>query len=306
MLLDMDGTLVDSDAAVERAWTAWAADYDLDPAAVLAIAHGTPAERTVSAMLPDLAPDEVARAAAHQLILQYDDLSDVVPTYGAERLISVLARRTMPWAVVTSADRRLAHARLDAAGIPVPVLITSEDVTAGKPAPDAYLLAARTLGVLASRCLVVEDAEPGLRAWPRRRGPDSGAQEPRRRHPTLRSRRTGRPPGHQRTRGLESRQAVGATVVGRWRRQPITTARGPSSPGTLCGALPATGGYFSLGRNADVTADNPGTGGTYTPPDKEPRRGQVSRHRRRVPRPCNIPNCAGKSPPTPYGGDPWR
>jgi sugar-phosphatase len=44
------------------------------------------------------------------------------------------------------------------------VLITSEDVTAGKPAPDAYLLAARTLGVLASRCLVVEDAEPGLRA----------------------------------------------------------------------------------------------------------------------------------------------
>jgi sugar-phosphatase len=164
VLLDMDGTLVDSDAAVERAWSAWAAEYDLDPAAVLAIAHGTPAERTVSAMLPDLAPDEVARAAARQLMLQYDDLSDIVPTYGAERLISVLARRTMPWAVVTSADRRLARARLHAAGIPVPVLITSEDVTAGKPAPDAYLLAARTLGVLASRCLVVEDAEPGLRA----------------------------------------------------------------------------------------------------------------------------------------------
>jgi mannitol-1-/sugar-/sorbitol-6-phosphatase len=164
VLLDMDGTLVESDAAVERAWNAWAAEYDLDPAAVVAIAHGTPAERTVSAMLPDLAPDEVARAAARQLMLQYDDLSDVVPTYGAERLISVLARRTMPWAVVTSADRRLARARLHAAGIPVPVLITSEDVTAGKPAPDAYLLAARTLGVLASRCLVVEDAEPGLRA----------------------------------------------------------------------------------------------------------------------------------------------
>jgi sugar-phosphatase len=164
VLLDMDGTLVDSDAAVERAWSAWAAEYDVDPAAVLAIAHGTPAERTVSAMLPDLASDEVARAAARQLTLQYDDLSDIVPTHGAERLISVLAGRTMPWAVVTSADRRLARARLHAAGIPAPVLITSEDVTAGKPAPDAYLLAARTLGVVASRCLVVEDAEPGLRA----------------------------------------------------------------------------------------------------------------------------------------------
>ena len=44
VLLDMDGTLVDSDAAVERAWSAWAAEYDADLAAVLAIAHGTPAE----------------------------------------------------------------------------------------------------------------------------------------------------------------------------------------------------------------------------------------------------------------------
>jgi beta-phosphoglucomutase-like phosphatase (HAD superfamily) len=78
VLLDMDGTLVDSDAAVERAWRAWAEEYDLDPAAVLAIAHGTPAERTVTAMLPHLATDEVARAAARQLMLQYDDLSDVV------------------------------------------------------------------------------------------------------------------------------------------------------------------------------------------------------------------------------------
>jgi mannitol-1-/sugar-/sorbitol-6-phosphatase len=115
-------------------------------------------------MLPDLAPDDVARVAARQLVLQYDDLVDIVPTHGAARLISVLARRTMPWAVVTSADRRLARARLDAAGIAAPVLITSEDVIAGKPAPDAYLLAARTLGVVPSRCLVVEDAEPGLRA----------------------------------------------------------------------------------------------------------------------------------------------
>jgi sugar-phosphatase len=164
VLLDMDGTLVDSDAAVERAWTAWAAEFHVDAAAVLAIAHGTPAERTVTAMLPDLAPDGVARAAARQLVLQYDDLSDVVPTPGADRLISVFARRRMPWAVVTSADRRLARARLGAAGIPAPVLITSEDVAAGKPAPDPYLLAARALGVVASQCLVVEDAEPGLRA----------------------------------------------------------------------------------------------------------------------------------------------
>ena len=47
VLLDMDGTLVDSDAAVERAWTTWAGEFGADAAAVLAIAHGAPADTTV-------------------------------------------------------------------------------------------------------------------------------------------------------------------------------------------------------------------------------------------------------------------
>jgi beta-phosphoglucomutase-like phosphatase (HAD superfamily) len=50
ILLDMDGTLVDSDASVERAWTTWSAEHGLDPAPVLAIAHGSPADRTVRRM----------------------------------------------------------------------------------------------------------------------------------------------------------------------------------------------------------------------------------------------------------------
>ena len=164
VLLDMDGTLVDSDAAVERAWTAWAVEYQVDPAAVLAIAHGSPAERTVRTLLPELDPREVAQAAARQLALQYDDLSDVRPMQGAHRLVTEFERRAMPWAVVTSADRRLARARLAAARIAAPVLITAEDVSAGKPAPDGYLLAARTLDVAPERCLVVEDTQPGLEA----------------------------------------------------------------------------------------------------------------------------------------------
>ncbi|MGZ5384259.1 MAG: HAD-IA family hydrolase, partial [Acidimicrobiia bacterium] len=70
----------------------------------------------------------------------------------------------LAWAVVTSADRRLATARLGAAGIDAPVLVTVEDVTAGKPDPEGYLLAAKTLGVPPSRCMVVEDTEAGLEA----------------------------------------------------------------------------------------------------------------------------------------------
>jgi alpha-glucosidase len=162
VLLDMDGTLVDSDAAVERAWTTWAAEYGVDPAAVLAIAHGSPADRTVRRIRPDLDEEGVAAAAARDLVLQYEDVSDVVATEGAAELVATLDRLRLPWAVVTSADARLAKARLDAAGIVAPLVVTVDDIAAGKPDPEGYLLAAARLGVDPARCLVVEDAEPGI------------------------------------------------------------------------------------------------------------------------------------------------
>lgn len=161
VLFDMDGTLVDSDAAVERAWRTWAAEFGVDPDAALAVAHGAPAENTVRLMLPGLTDDGVAAAAARQLELQYDDLSDVVATRGAQDLLAALR---LPWAVVTSADLRLAKARLGAAGIEAPVLVTVEDVRAGKPDPEGYLRAAELLGVAARHCLVVEDAQVGVAA----------------------------------------------------------------------------------------------------------------------------------------------
>jgi sugar-phosphatase len=96
--------------------------------------------------------------------MQYEDLGDVVPTPGALRLVETLDRRGFPWAIVTSADRRLAAARLGRVGISPPVLVTVEDVSAGKPDPEGYLRAASMLGISPKRCLVVEDTEVGLQA----------------------------------------------------------------------------------------------------------------------------------------------
>ena len=45
-----------------------------------------------------------------------------------------------------------------------PVVVTPEDVVHGKPAPDMFLLAAQKMGVAPARCLVFEDAEPGIQA----------------------------------------------------------------------------------------------------------------------------------------------
>jgi sugar-phosphatase len=164
VLFDMDGTLVTSDEAVERAWTTWAHEYGVDPAAVLAIAHGSPAEATADRMLPGLDLAARTQAANRQLALQYDDLSDVAAAPGAAEVLATIERLGMPWAVVTSADRQLAKARLGAAGIDALVLVTVEDIKNGKPDPEGYLRAAELLETPPSACLVVEDAEVGLQA----------------------------------------------------------------------------------------------------------------------------------------------
>jgi sugar-phosphatase len=164
VLFDMDGTLVTSDASVERAWTTWASEHGVDPVEVLSQAHGAPAESTVDRMLPGLSEAARTVAAARQLELQYDDLDGVSAAPGAAEVLATIERRGLPWAVVTSADQRLAKVRLGAAGIEPPLLVTIEDIHRGKPDPEGYLRAAELLGVDPKYCLVVEDAEVGLAA----------------------------------------------------------------------------------------------------------------------------------------------
>jgi sugar-phosphatase len=69
------------------------------------------------------------------------------------------------WAIVTSCPRALAQTLISRAGLPDPaLLVSSDDVVRGKPAPDGYALAARRLGAEPARCLVVEDSRQGVAA----------------------------------------------------------------------------------------------------------------------------------------------
>ncbi|MEV4141102.1 HAD-IA family hydrolase [Dactylosporangium sp. NPDC049742] len=164
VLLDMDGTLVDSDSAVERAWHHWAAEHAVPADVLTPILHGNPAATTIRVVRPDLDDTAVAAAAQRNLELQYDDLADVTATPGAARLLRTLDELGVPWAVVTSADRRLATARLHAAGLPVRHLVTVEDTPRGKPDPAPYLAGAALLHADPRDCLVVEDSQPGIDA----------------------------------------------------------------------------------------------------------------------------------------------
>ena len=80
----------------------------------------------------------------------------------------VLLLESLPvddWAIVTSATRDLAIARLKSQGLPVPrIIVTAEDVINGKPDPEPFLLAANKLGVPAEQCVVIEDSPAGIAA----------------------------------------------------------------------------------------------------------------------------------------------
>ncbi|WP_406370381.1 HAD family hydrolase [Streptomyces sp. NBC_00647] len=161
LLFDNDGTLVSSIESVNRCWTRWAQEYGITPEDFARIGlHGRPAAEIAADLLPaGLVPEALARIER----LEVEDVpGGVVPLPGTLALLAALPAER--WAVVTSATRRLAEARLDEVGIRPKTMITADDITRGKPDPEPYLLAARELGVDPARCVVFEDAPAGLRA----------------------------------------------------------------------------------------------------------------------------------------------
>jgi sugar-phosphatase len=160
VLFDLDGVLVDSAEVVERTWRRWAGRHGLDPADVIRTAHGRRTIETVRLLAPHLAADdEVATLAASEST----ETHGIHEVPGARELLESLPPRS--WAVVTSGIRPVAELRLRHTHLPTPpVLVTADQVRHGKPHPEGFLTAAARLGVDPARCIVVEDAPPGIEA----------------------------------------------------------------------------------------------------------------------------------------------
>ncbi|MGW0605467.1 HAD-IA family hydrolase [Streptomyces sp. NPDC002640] len=163
LLLDMDGTLVNSDAAVERVWRRWAAEHGMDGDRVMRVAHGRQGYATMALLLPDRPMAENHADNVRLLAQETADTEGVVAVPGASEFLSSL--RGLPHALVTSADVALSTARMAAAGLTVPeIRVTAEDVSASKPDPEGFLKAAAELGIAPEDCLVFEDSEAGIAA----------------------------------------------------------------------------------------------------------------------------------------------
>jgi sugar-phosphatase len=163
LLLDLDGTLVDSTTAVESAWR-WAAEELGVPFSQIApYVHGIPAEQALELAFPDMDGPTRTRMAGEILTRQAESTAAVPPMPGALRLLAHLPSGS--WAVVTSGSVRLAESSIKKAGLPEPpILITADDVQTGKPNPEPFMRAMGVLDVSPEECIVIEDSPHGIAA----------------------------------------------------------------------------------------------------------------------------------------------
>ncbi|MFF7788954.1 HAD-IA family hydrolase [Streptomyces sp. NPDC007991] len=163
LLLDMDGTLVNSDASVERVWRRWSERHGLDPDEVMKVVHGRQGYASMALLLPGRPMEHNHADNARMLAEETADTEGVVPVPGAPEFLASL--RGLPHALVTSADVPLSTARMAAAGLELPeVRVTAESVGASKPDPEGFLKGAAELGVAPEDCVVFEDSGAGIAA----------------------------------------------------------------------------------------------------------------------------------------------
>ncbi|CAL9430698.1 HAD-IA family hydrolase [Streptomyces sp. R1] len=163
LLLDMDGTLVNSDAAVERVWRRWADRHGLDGDEVMKVVHGRQGYASMALLLPDRPMEQNHADNARMLAEETADTEGVVAIPGAAEFLASL--RGLPHALVTSADVALSTARMAAAGLAQPdVRVTAESVGASKPDPEGFLKGAAELGIAPADCIAFEDSGAGIAA----------------------------------------------------------------------------------------------------------------------------------------------
>lgn len=158
LLFDLDGTLIDSLPAVDRAWSKFALKHGFEPEFVLERIHGRRSIDSIREITPHV---DASLEDRWMRDLEASDTEGVRALPGARELLESLPLER--WCIVTSGTSDVAQARLAAVGLPLPrFAVFGEDVQRGKPAPDPFLLGAERLGFSPSECLGFEDTDAGL------------------------------------------------------------------------------------------------------------------------------------------------
>lgn len=162
-LFDLDGTLADSLAVVERCWCLFGKEIGVSPEEIISYIHGKPALTSLRHFMPEASEDEIMSRFRWLEKMEASDTEGVVALPGAVALLTRLEELGVPWAIVTSGTVPIAHGRQKASGLPEPKhWVTFEKVSKGKPDPEPFLLGAQSLDLDPKDCIAFEDAQAGI------------------------------------------------------------------------------------------------------------------------------------------------
>jgi HAD superfamily hydrolase (TIGR01509 family) len=169
VIFDLDGVLVDSEIWWDEVRAAFASSHgrtwtEADRSAVMGANSAAWARIMRERLALDLPEADIERAIVDAVVARYrtDGAPRIEGAVGAVRRIAA----DRPVAVASSAHAAVIDAALEATGLTdaFGVVVSSDEVAHGKPAPDVYLEAARRLGCDPATCLVIEDSLNGVRA----------------------------------------------------------------------------------------------------------------------------------------------
>jgi HAD superfamily hydrolase (TIGR01509 family) len=166
VIFDLDGVLVDSERIWDEVRRAVVAEHGGTWRAEATRAQqgmSTPewARYLVEELGARTTPAEIATLVVKRMAARYAEQPPLID--GAVDVVRQVSKR-WPVAIASSSPVLLIKGFLDVTGLPVGAAVSSEQVGAGKPAPDVYLRAAELLGVAPSDCAAVEDTTNGLRS----------------------------------------------------------------------------------------------------------------------------------------------
>lgn len=165
VIFDLDGTLIDTESlALAASLHAFAS---LDIVVEASFLHGlvgvdeTGSAQIIQARYPDLALPRLQSLMRTEFFRLIDEDLPMKP--GA---LDLLAQLGLPQAIATASARDSAVRKLARIGLQDAFahVITRDDVSRPKPAPEAFLLAAARLGVAPERCVAFEDSDTGAEA----------------------------------------------------------------------------------------------------------------------------------------------
>ncbi|OTB05511.1 hypothetical protein M426DRAFT_10554 [Hypoxylon sp. CI-4A] len=166
LLFDMDGTIIDSTAAVVKHWHTVGKEIGVDPEVILQTSHGRRSIDMLKVLSPEKANWEYVRHMEGLLPKLHG--GDAVEIPGARALLDTLIANNARWTIVTSGTEPLVGGWLEVLKLPHPEhLVTAESVANGKPDPACYNLGREKLGLNSSdspEILVLEDSPAGIQA----------------------------------------------------------------------------------------------------------------------------------------------